>query len=421
MPRLSAASLGLKLNLSMLFFVLLLGSATASFILYGFQRTQDNATERSRESLEEIGRQQVQTIASDQADLGAFQLLWASDASQMAARYLVELKRNGGRVPFDATGLTRTPGGVLYDPDPNRTTDLVMPNFAPLTAAAMQDIADTAAFDALFPVIMSTYPGQLRGQNFDAIAVTYSSVNQVTRYYPPIGLFNIAPPDTDISPTLNRLGALNPERRTVWSVPYQDNAGQGIVITANTPVYDGDTYLGVIGIDLSITRLVMTIDEVSPTQFGFAFYIDNNGKLLESDSFDTIQDELGRGSDQLRAVMQAMRRGEESVARINVSGREMFVGYSPLAGVGGSFAVVASVDELTAQAAAITASIEREGNRTLMITLLAMLGIFLVGLAGETWLNRRFILQPIEALVAGTRQVARGDLSTTIPWPVRMS
>jgi PAS domain S-box-containing protein len=93
----------------------------------------------------------------------------------------------------------------------------------------------------------------------------------------------------------------------------------------------------------------------------------------------------------------------------------MFVGYSPLTGIGGSFAVVASVDELTAQAAAITASIDEEANRTLSITLLAMLVIFLIGLGGETWLNRKFILRPIEALVDGTRRVTRGDLNTTIP------
>ncbi|MGE0057106.1 MAG: histidine kinase, partial [Dehalococcoidia bacterium] len=415
MPRLSAASLGLKLNLTLFFFVLLLGSATAAFILYGFQRTQDNATNRSREGLEEIGRQQLQTIASDQADLGSFQLQWAADSSQMAARYLSEIKRQGGGVPFDASRLVRSESGVLYDPNPNRVSDVVMPNFAPLTPAAVQDIQETAALDALFPTILSKYPGQLRGTNFDAIAVTYSSVNQVTRYYPPIGINNIAAPDTDVSFSLMRLGPQNPERLTLWSVPYLDSAGQGLVITANTPVYDGDTFIGVIGVDLSITRLIATIDDVTPTQFGFAFYIDNNGKLLESDSFDTIQEELGRGNEQLRAVMQAMRRGEESVARITVNGQDMFVGYSPLAGIGGSFAVVASVDELTANAAAITASIDEEANRTLSITLIAMLAIFLVGLGGETWLNRKFILRPIEALVDGTRRVARGDLATTIP------
>ncbi|MGH7411891.1 MAG: HAMP domain-containing protein, partial [Candidatus Methylomirabilis sp.] len=31
------------------------------------------------------------------------------------------------------------------------------------------------------------------------------------------------------------------------------------------------------------------------------------------------------------------------------------------------------------------------------------------------WLNRRFVLRPVQALVAGTRRVAEGDLSTIIP------
>ncbi len=414
--RFSSSSLGFKLNLSLLFVVLLLGSATAAFILIGFERTQNNATEKSREGLEELGRNQVMTIARDQSDLGATQLSWAADATHLAAKYLIDIKQRGGTVPFDTSGLIRAPNGVLYDPNPSRITDVGLPNFAPLSAAALQDITDTAALDAVFPAILAGYPGQIREINFDAIAVTFSSVNQVTRYFPPIGIHNIAAPDTDVTPNLNRLGPeMNPDRKSVWSVPYLDNAGQGLVITANTPVYDGNTYLGVMGIDLSITMLVAALDGTSPTDFGFAFYLDNNGKLVQSDSFDTVQEELAHGNEELRAVIQAMRRGEESVARVNISGRDMFVGYSPLDGVGGSLAVAASVDELTAQAAAITASIEHEGNRTLTVTLLAMGALFVVGLAGETWLNRRFILRPIEALVLGTRRVARGDLSTTIP------
>jgi HAMP domain-containing protein len=186
-----------------------------------------------------------------------------------------------------------------------------------------------------------------------------------------------------------------------------------LLITANTPVYDGDTYLGILGIDLSITRLVATIDQVSPTEFGFAFYIDNNGKLLEASPstqfrkswreeraasrrhaghaarWEIRRPDHGKRARHVRRLLTASRRRRQPRRR-RFRGR------------------------LTAQASAITASIDRESSRTLTITLLAMRRS-LVGLAGETWLNRRFILQPIEALVDGTRRVARGDLNTTIP------
>jgi PAS domain S-box-containing protein len=414
--RFSSASLGLKLNLSLVFFLLMLVAATGGVILYGFSRTRDNATERSREGLEELSKQQVMTIATDQADLGAYQLEWAADAGQMAAKYLVDIRRSGAAAPFDPSRLARTEAGVLYDPDPSRATDIALPNFVQLTPAALQDLRDSSVFDTLFPAMKATYPGQLRAESFDAIAITYSTVNQVTRYYPPIGIQDFAAPDTDMTPKLQDAGPeWNRLRHTVWTVPYLDRVGQGLVITANTPVYDGDTYLGVIGIDLSINRLVTTIDQVPPTSNGFAFYMDRNGDLLRGRGYDTIVSELDSGNADLKAVMDAMKRNERSVARITINGEDMFIGYSPISGVGGSFAVAASVDEMTAQAAAITASIDEQADNTLTFMLLAMAGLFAIGLGGATWMNRHFIVKPIEALVDGTRKVARGDLETTIP------
>jgi PAS domain S-box-containing protein len=110
-----------------------------------------------------------------------------------------------------------------------------------------------------------------------------------------------------------------------------------------------------------------------------------------------------------------MKRSEQHVDRVTINGHDMFVGYSPVQGFGGSLAVVASVDELTAEAARITSGIQDEGQRTLQITLIAMGVLFLIGLAGASYLNRRVLVRPIEALVRGTRAVAGGDLDARIP------
>lgn len=50
---------------------------------------------------------------------------------------------------------------------------------------------------------------------------------------------------------------------------------------------------------------------------------------------------------------------------------------------------------------------------------MAMVGMALAAIAAGglilSWLNRRFVLRPVRALVEGTRRVAAGDLTTTIP------
>ena len=66
-------------------------------------------------------------------------------------------------------------------------------------------------------------------------------------------------------------------------------------------------------------------------------------------------------------------------------------------------------------AAGVRDSITSEGNRTVLLTL-GVLAFLLVGeLAAAVYLNRRFLLGPIDRLVAGTRAIAAGNLDTEIP------
>ncbi len=414
--RVPTSSLGLKINLALIIFLLVLLGATTGIILNGFQKTQSNATNRSRQGLEALGSDKILYTVRSNAQIGVYQMQWASDAGHIAAKYLTTLPRVGGGVPFDTSTLAKTPDGVIYDPNPNRISDVAMPNFAPLTPAAIQDIQQSAALDAVFQSFLTPYPGRVRDAGFDGVAAYFTSVNQVTRYYPAIGIQAIAKPDTDLSPRLAMLGPdQNPSRKTIWTAPYQDNAGQGLVLSAYTPVYDGNTYRGVFGVDLSMAKLVDVVNGVDVTASNFAFYLDADGKLLASNAYQSINDILaGPDGTALSQTLDAMRRGESNVARISLKGRETFVAYAPLQSIGGSFAIAAPVDELTQQAASITSSIETEGHRTILLTLTGMGFIFLMGLAAATWLNRRVLIRPIEALVAGTEAVAAGDLNTTL-------
>ncbi len=69
---------------------------------------------------------------------------------------------------------------------------------------------------------------------------------------------------------------------------------------------------------------------------------------------------------------------------------------------------------MTAAAASVRAGIEEEGNRTLQVTLVAMLALFICGLIGATYLNRRVLVRPIAAMANATRNVAAGDLNTSL-------
>ncbi len=193
--------------------------------------------------------------------------------------------------------------------------------------------------------------------------------------------------------------------------------GRGLVITAEVPAYDGDTYRGTFQVDLSIDRLVTQLDTLKLTPTGFAFYMDRDGEIIKGSTYDLVTGETERGNSALQTTLDTMRTGEQGVSRVTVDGNDMFIGFAPIPGVGGSLAMAASVEELTASAAAITAGIEDQGNRTFRTTLVAMGALFVAGLIGATYLNRQVLLKPIEALAHGTRSVAQGDLDVTIDLP----
>ena len=72
----------------------------------------------------------------------------------------------------------------------------------------------------------------------------------------------------------------NPEGKTIWMPPYLDDAGQGLLISADTPIYYGDDFQGYIGIDVSLTKLTERLNTVKPTESSFIFLMDPAGKLI---------------------------------------------------------------------------------------------------------------------------------------------
>ncbi len=407
--RLLPTRLGPKLNLSIIAFLVLLGAATSAVVFVRFDQTQRNATDSSKSGLEEQGTEtllQFATVVSDQAQL---MLAEASSMGAYAAGNMVAVS-HAGPPAFDAARLAQDGAGVTHDPDAARITDVWVAPGQPVDAAVQRDLRDTAALDALFPSLLAGYR--------DAVAIYFLSPYDAMRYYPANGL---AGRDASYRPTndrvfINATPSRNPERKTIWSAPYADPRGEGQIITASTPVYDGDEFRGVIGVDLSLDRLnAIVSDQIRPTPSGYAFVIGRDGMILRSDAHDTVQAALDTGDERIRDTVAAMYRGDTGTSRLTLGGRDVVVAYAPLGEVGGSIALVAPVEEITSSARDVEAAIDRDGNRTIAFILLALLALFGIALAGSAYITRRFLLQPIQSLVAGTRAVAAGNLAAKIP------
>jgi GAF domain-containing protein len=408
--------LGPKLNLSLLVFLVLLGAATASLVLLGFRRTQHNATKTSREGLETQARQTLGIVTQMQAGFGQAQLEATAGFGQQAARYMIDARTIVNPTAWDPSRLARSPQGDTYDPDPRRVTSVYVPGILPVDEKVLRDLRDSAVLDAVFPSILAGYSGDTRSPNFDAVAIYFNSVNGVTRYFPALPIEQLTPNADPRKMVAAEGPAANPQRATQWTAPYADKTGRGQVITATIPVYDGDEYRGIIGMDVTLTNLAAQIDLVKPSPNGYAFYLDRRGALFHTASFATVQSAIDDPTNTgFAGVIASMKGGETNVGRAEVNGQEVFVAYAPIGGVGGSFALVAPIADVTQQASLVANGIDDQGNRTVAFVLTTMVIFFGVALAGAAWLNRRTILRPIDEMVTGTRAVAAGNLVARIP------
>jgi len=408
--------LGPKLNLSLLVFMLVLGVATTVLVLVGFNRSQDNAAEVSREGLVKEGVRTLQALSQQQAYIGELQLSPAAEWGHQAAAYLALQGKRGPE--FDASTLRTAPSGATYDAGDNRQTDLMLLPGVELTPRVLQDARESQVLNGFFGGLFTDYEGRMLQEAFRPIAIFYLSVDGLTRYFPPTSrLLDAETTLADVEALHSQLGPdANPGQRTYWTPPYVDDAGRGLVLTAYSPVYDAFGYRGAMGVDVSLALLTEQVEAIAPSAGGFAFYVDQEGAFLRTANFDTLQALAAEGANPpFRAAVDDMIAGNNNVARFRMDGRDMVVAYSSMPTVGGSLALVAPVDELTAEAAGVVDSIQSEGNRTLLFIILVMAFLFVLALGSTAWLNRRLLLAPIESLVSGTRAVASGNFNASIP------
>ena len=216
----------------------------------------------------------------------------------------------------------------------------------------------------------------------------------------------------------------NPERRTIWTAPYDGCRRPGPIVTARTPVYDGDAFRGSMEVDLSMARLTDGVNGVNVTERGFAFYVDSQGDLLRSNAFELLDREAAVNPD-LAAILDSMKRPDRNadvqVEQLPLGGEEYFVAYAPLPSLGGSFAVAVPVSDITARSAAITAGIDDEGRRTVAFVLTMMLLLFAAALLAAAWLNRRTILRPMRRLFLAHTPSPRRHLTRASPCAQPMS
>ena len=221
----------------------------------------------------------------------------------------------------------------------------------------------------------------------------------------------------------------------IWSDPYIDVLGHGLMVTCSKPVYSpNNDWFWVVSADVTIETINQDIINTQIGEFGYAILLDDHGCVIArpglsagdkkwDESFEIENLSLSENAE-LRAIARNMTAGTTGIARCRFEGGEKYIAYAPIRCTNWSVGVVMPVEEIVAPALATKSKIiaatedtsehvNREMRRMQKIFGGVFIALILV-VSGLSVSLARIITNPVRALKRGSEALGQGDLDYTV-------
>ncbi|MDX1606127.1 MAG: diguanylate cyclase [Candidatus Competibacterales bacterium] len=289
MLRAVASRIGLKV--ATVVGLVMLGSATAVVLISQdfAQSLGHRAADRSAEALRNLALDGMRQLSVEQAHRFRAQFERVEALSRLLATQAETLlaQRSNFESFLNPPVLRPVPSKRSLTNGPDAPVSVLYFLGTEASPEVLREIALMAQLDPLLE--------QARRSAFSGVAAWYTAEAGYVRYSPNLPLIDNHPADPEFqvleSPFYRAAGPEhNPQRETVWTRIYQDPAGQGLMITAATPVYGSDgAFRGVAGIDVSLVgrnaaelfREHLALNgNILPADQLFDFMVDGEGRII---------------------------------------------------------------------------------------------------------------------------------------------
>jgi GAF domain-containing protein/HAMP domain-containing protein len=423
--RLSALSFRVRLIWGTVLIVALALTGMTLFVLYRTGRSTTVLSDRLSLSLiQKIEKELNDTAAQYASELDNFFLLVASDMTTLSSSVqslLAEEDLLNTSGYWDArNSLVALPQGSWDNPN-DEPGSIFIPARAEIPNSIYSELTAIKQIDFIAPPLLNKNP--------DMLAVYFGGQQGETLYYPNIDLAAILPPDFDVTQRpwfVAAAPAENPDREIAWSIPYQDAALHGLVITTSTPIYDSsDRFRGVVAIDLQLIKISALVSSIHVGETGYAFLIDREGRVIampeagytdlglrpeEVQSEEGLQQIFSKVSPDILPTLTRMIVNQTGLEILTLQGSENYIAYQPVPSVGYILAVVVPVSEMQTELNATRQQFEQESRNTIFAIGAATLAI----LALATLTSRALggtLASPIARLTEAAKRFAEGDLN----------
>ena len=237
------------------------------------------------------------------------------------------------------------------------------------------------------------------------------------------------PPDYDPRAREWYTSAVRAGGKPVWSEPYVDAAGHGLVVTCSQSV-PGRYGNWVIGTDVTIESINADILDLTLNGAGYPVLLDSRGHVISRPGLtangtrwdeEFAPDEVFSSSNPaLVAVAANMTAGKSGLERVRFNDSLFYVAYAPVSSLNWSFGVSMPEKEILAPVLKTESKISLETKQTgiriaeqtdRVLAIFSFLFFLLLAVViCLSWMLSRTITRPVDALKAGAVALGAGDL-----------
>ncbi|HEY3445330.1 MAG TPA: ATP-binding protein [Myxococcales bacterium] len=235
----------------------------------------------------------------------------------------------------------------------------------------------------------------------------------------------------------------DPSRQVRWLEPYLDAFKGAWMTSCAAPLYQGDRFLGTVGMDILLHTITGKVLALRPGSQGYAFLVTAEGKPLampEEGLKDLLWDDAQRQAmaesqraqperrwtaeqiaalsrialdqsphPQQRELVSRMRAGGKGSEELRLGSRELFVAYAPVHSTGWSVGLVLPVADVVAPALSIQEAI-RAGTRLVVAQFLSTVLVVLLLSIGVGFLMHYLTIRPLVRLAETVEKVSWENL-----------
>ncbi|MFV9656447.1 ATP-binding protein [Pseudomonas sp. NY15366] len=374
--------------------------------------------------LRETALNDLQAAASQEAHLVESEL---GHVARLTSTYaaLTQQALNDSK-PIAPATLAITPSGVRYSPSDEGGAASFYSNVTPLD---QQDLHKVSRLAGLDPLMRETVQ-----QNPLVASIYFNSWDSYNRIYPWFDTPAQYPHDMVI-PDYNFYyladAKHNPERKVAWTDVYLDPAGQGWMLSAVAPVLRDDFLEGVVGLDITVGKLLEHIQSLNVPWDGYAMIISDEMNImalppageddfgldeLTTHSYDeAISSELFKPEDfNLRKrtdtvdLAKAIAQRDSGVLSMPLNGRPHLIAWATIPATDWHLLTVVDESEVFSQTNEL-ASHYRNIGYLLIAGLVLFYLVFFAFMWGRARELTERLRKPIGGIVSMLREIGQGN------------